>query len=35
VTKVIVPKEIDADERKTIEKLAAKHPINARADLKW
>jgi DnaJ-class molecular chaperone len=35
VTKVIVPKELDADERKTIEKLAAKQPINARADVKW
>jgi hypothetical protein len=30
-----VPKELDADDRKTIEKLASKHPVNARADVKW
>ena len=35
VTRIVVPKDIDADDRKTIEKLASKHPVNARADLKW
>ncbi|MBC8106936.1 MAG: DnaJ domain-containing protein [Anaerolineae bacterium] len=35
ITRIIVPKDLDADDRKTIEQLAAKHPVNARADLKW
>jgi curved DNA-binding protein len=35
ITKIVNPKELDAEDRKTIEKLAAKHPINARADVKW
>lgn len=35
VIKIIVPKHLDADDKDTIEKLAAKHPISARADLQW
>ena len=35
VTKLIVPKEVTAEEKKLIEQLAGKHPVNARADLKW
>jgi len=33
--KIIVPRELDEEDRKTIEKLAQKHPINAREDVKW
>jgi curved DNA-binding protein len=35
VIKIIVPKDLDADEKSSIENLAKKHPINARADVKW
>ena len=35
ITKVIVPKDISDDDRKAVESLAAKHPINARGDVKW
>jgi len=35
VIKIIVPKNLDTDDKETIEKLAAKHPISARADLQW
>jgi DnaJ-class molecular chaperone len=35
ITKTIVPKDLDDEEKKAVEKLAAKHPINARADVKW
>lgn len=35
VIKIIVPKELDAEDQTMIDKLAAKHPINARADVKW
>jgi DnaJ-class molecular chaperone len=35
VTRVIVPKGIDAEDRAAIEKMAAKHPLNARADVGW
>lgn len=35
VTKIIVPKQLDDEDRKLIERLAAKHPLNPRADLKW
>jgi DnaJ-class molecular chaperone len=34
VVKVIVPKDL-GDDRATIEELAKKHPINARADIHW
>jgi DnaJ-class molecular chaperone len=33
--KVIVPKTLDDDDRKTIEKLAEKHPLNPRSDVGW
>lgn len=35
VIKVIVPKHLDESDRETIEKLAAKHPVSARADVQW
>jgi DnaJ-class molecular chaperone len=35
VIKIIVPKNIAADERGTIQELAAKHPIDARSDVPW
>jgi|SRR5687768_2219195 DnaJ-class molecular chaperone len=35
VIRVIVPKNLDDEDRKTIEKLAAKHPLQARADARW
>jgi len=33
--KVIVPKHLADDDRKLVESLAKKHPLNPRADLKW
>ena len=33
--KVVVPKELDEDDRKLVEKLAEKHPLNVRATLPW
>ena len=35
VVKVIVPKDLSDDERKMIEQLRAKHPLQARADVNW
>lgn len=35
VIKVVVPKDIDEDDRKLVEKLAAKHPLNVRASVPW
>jgi DnaJ-class molecular chaperone len=35
VIKIIVPKNLDADDKQVIEKLQQKNPVNARADLKW
>ncbi|HSU66603.1 MAG TPA: J domain-containing protein, partial [Tepidisphaeraceae bacterium] len=35
VTKIVVPKHLDEDDRKLIDQIEAKHPINARADVKW
>ena len=35
VIKVIVPKDLDEDDRKLVEKLAARHPLNARTNLSW
>lgn len=35
VTRVMVPKEFDAEDRKAVEAMARKHPMNARADVKW
>ena len=33
--RVVVPKHLDATDRAEIEKLAKKHPLDARADVKW
>jgi curved DNA-binding protein len=35
VPKIVIPRSLDEEDQKLLEKLAAKHPINARADLKW
>ncbi len=35
VTKVVVPKKLDDEDRKSIEHLAQKHPLNPRADVGW
>jgi curved DNA-binding protein len=35
VVKVIVPKNLDADDKAAIEKIAGRHPINGREDLPW
>jgi curved DNA-binding protein len=35
VVKVIVPKELDDEDRQVIKRLQEKHPIDARADVKW
>jgi curved DNA-binding protein len=35
VTKIIVPKKLDDEDRKSIELLAQKHPLNPRADIGW
>ena len=33
--RIIVPRNLDDDDRKQIDQLAKKHPLNPRADLKW
>jgi DnaJ-class molecular chaperone len=35
VLKVVVPKNLDDEDKKLVEKLQAKHPLEARADVKW
>ena len=35
VTKVIVPKDLDDEDKALVQKLQTKHPIDARADVKW
>jgi DnaJ-class molecular chaperone len=35
VMRVIVPRNLDDADRKIIEQLAAKHPIQARAEVRW
>jgi curved DNA-binding protein len=35
VVKVIIPKKLDDEDRKSIEHLAEKHPLNPRADVGW
>lgn len=35
ITKVIVPKGLDEQDQKTIEALARKHPVDARASVPW
>jgi curved DNA-binding protein len=35
VTKIVVPKQLDEQDQKLVKDLEARHPVNARADLKW
>ena len=35
VIKIIVPKKLDEEDQKLVQQLAAKYPIDARADVKW
>lgn len=35
ILRVVIPKGLDADDKKAIDEIARKHPINARADVKW
>jgi DnaJ-class molecular chaperone len=35
VIKIIVPKNLDDEDRKLVEQLQKKHPVDARADVKW
>jgi DnaJ-class molecular chaperone len=35
VVKVVVPKHVDDHDRRTLEQLAAKYPVNARQDVRW
>jgi DnaJ-class molecular chaperone len=35
VTKIIVPKELDDEDKVAVQKLQSKRPIDARADVKW
>jgi DnaJ-class molecular chaperone len=35
VLKVVVPRNLDDADRELIKKLESKHPVNARADVKW
>jgi DnaJ-class molecular chaperone len=35
VIRVIVPKDLDDEDKAAVRTVAEKHPINARADVKW
>jgi DnaJ-class molecular chaperone len=35
ITKIIVPRQLDEEDRKSIERLKAKRPLDPRADLNW
>jgi curved DNA-binding protein len=35
VVRVIVPKDLDDEDKAAVRQLAEKHPINARAEVKW
>ncbi len=35
ITRVMIPKTLDEEDQKALEKIAAKHPLNPRADLGW
>jgi DnaJ-class molecular chaperone len=35
VIRVVVPKDLDEEDKAAIAKMAQKHPLNARADVKW
>ena len=35
VIKIVVPKDLDEEQKELLKELQQKHPINARADVKW
>jgi DnaJ-class molecular chaperone len=35
VMKIVVPKQLDEQDQKLVKELEEKHPVNARADVKW
>ncbi|HEX2973419.1 MAG TPA: DnaJ C-terminal domain-containing protein, partial [Tepidisphaeraceae bacterium] len=35
IVRIIVPKDLDSEDRRALEALAKKHPVSARADVKW
>jgi curved DNA-binding protein len=35
IIRIVIPKDLGEDEKKAIEKLGSKHPIHARADVRW
>jgi DnaJ-class molecular chaperone len=35
VTKIVMPKNLDDEDRKAIERISAKHPVNPRGDVGW
>ena len=35
VTKIVVPKDLDDEDKAAVQKLQSKRPIDARADVKW
>ena len=35
VTKIIVPKELDEEDREALQKMQQKHPLSPRVDLRW
>src|SRR5262249_41546956 len=35
VVKIVVPKNLDDEDKTLVERLANKHPIDARAEMKW
>ncbi|HEX4055553.1 MAG TPA: DnaJ C-terminal domain-containing protein [Tepidisphaeraceae bacterium] len=35
ITKIVMPKNLDEEDRKSIERIAEKHPVNPRADVGW
>ena len=35
IIRIIIPKQLDDEDRKMIDEIAKKHPLNPRADLGW
>ena len=35
IIKIMVPRTLDAEDKQTVEKLARKHPLDARVDVPW
>jgi DnaJ-class molecular chaperone len=35
VVKIVVPKDLDAEDKSAVQRLAEKHPLNPRADVRW